>query len=74
MKSQVKTYDEIYNLLRKRLNKKGTITTNEAWKLSNKSYPYTATVLRSIMNIMVKKGYAEKVVNGRWIILVEDKC
>ena len=33
-----------------------------------------AIVFRGIMDIMVKKGYASKIVNGRWKILIPDKC
>ncbi len=74
MKSQIDTYDKIYTQLQSRLNKKGIITTNEAWTISKHSYAYVSKVFRNIMDIMVKKGFAEKIVNGKWMILVAGKC
>lgn len=69
MRSKVKTYDDIYNLLQNRLNQVGEITTNDAWRICKYSYGTTAQAFRGVMEVMVHKGYAEKIVNGRWRIL-----
>lgn len=71
--SRVETSDAIYNELKDRLNVVGEITTNEAWKISKRNYGTVSYVFRGIMEIMVCKGYAEKIVNGRWKILKANK-
>lgn len=68
-KSKFETYDKIYLALHSRLNRKGVITTDEAWKITHENYHTLSTVFRGIMGIMVAKGKAKKIRNGKWEIL-----
>lgn len=71
-KSRVETHDRIYLQLQSRLNKKGTITTDEAWKITKEHYSTVGAIFRGIMEIMVKKGTAKKIKNGKWEILKDN--
>lgn len=71
---KVSTFEEIYELLRDRLNQVGKVRTDDAWQVcrgkTNFSYPMICNVFRECMQAMVEQGKAKKLEkNGVWEII-----